>query len=272
MPSSRNGLGVASWVEGFRESGRPARGAGVRPRPRGGRRANRRSGLPVPGREPSAVRDRRWWAVALLIGGTQLLLVTAAAWAVGELTQKARPGRLHLGDRERRRVRGRQGARRRRIESRSARTARAPTSRPTRSRAAPWRCFDRVRGRHADPEAGPGGLHLGDRERGRVRGRDERSSGATSVAVSPDGASVYVASVAQRCGGGLRPRRRRHADPEARHGRLHLGDRERRRLRRRDGARRRPLGDRQPRRPERLRRVASTASGGGVRSRRRRRR
>ena len=32
--------------------------------------------------------DRRWWGITLLVAGTLVLLVTAAAWAVGELTQK----------------------------------------------------------------------------------------------------------------------------------------------------------------------------------------
>ncbi len=70
----------------------------------------------------------------------------------------------------------------------------------------------------------------------------------------------------QRRARGVRPRRGRHADPEARCGRLHLGHRWRP-LRRWEGARLRPLGRRQRGRRERLRRVPGDGRGGRLRPR-----
>ena len=83
--------------------------------------------------------------------------------------------------------------------------------------------FDRARRRHADAEGRHRRLHLRGRHGG-LCADGKALSGTDSVAVSPDGASVYVAVDAhrQRRGGGVRPRRGRHADPEGRHRRLHL--------------------------------------------------
>ena len=92
-------------------------------------------------------------------------------------------------------------------------------------------------------------------------------AGARSVTVSPDGRSAYAASQGGSAVVGVRSRCGWHADPEARDGGVHLGDRGGP-VRGRHGARRRPFGDGQPRRQQRLRRVRLDRRGGGVRSRR----
>ena len=113
--------------------------------------------------------------------------------------------------------------------------------------------FDRAGDGTLIQKPGPAGC-ISDTGAGRCRD-GTALDGARSVAVSPDGRSVYVAS-AQRRGGGVRPHPGRQAGPEAGHSGLHLGHR-RRPLRRRHGPRLCPVGGGQPRRDERLRRDPS---------------
>jgi DNA-binding beta-propeller fold protein YncE len=94
--------------------------------------------------------------------------------------------------------------------------------------------------------------------------------GATGVTVSPDGESAYVASRRQRRGSRVRPHPERQADPEIRRRGLHFGVRGRR-LRQRDGTRRRPVSGGQSRRQARLRRRQRRRRGDGVRPRHERR-
>ena len=139
---------------------------------------------------------------------------------------------------------------------RSARTGRASTS--PRSTATPWRASTATRPPGRSPS--PPGPPAASARRG--RGPAPTAMGSTarrSVAVSPDGKSVYVASACQRRRGALQPQHDHRGDhPARRDRRLHQRDGGGA-VRRRPWAQRPELGGGQRRREERLRRLASAA-------------
>ena len=176
----------------------PARAGGRRPPPGpgrarsparrpGDRRAARRPGarppdpVAVPPRAPGWVRGRR--GATALVAATLVLLATATAWAVGELTQK--PGTAgcvsELG--ERRRLRRRERAPGRGIDHRQpgwCERLRRLHPRPRRRGGARSRP-----GRDAHTAAGRGRLHHGSRELRRVPRRERPSAGPTRSPSAP---------------------------------------------------------------------------------------